>query len=58
MGGGHKQVIKIESTIFQLQNKWVIGCEMYSLGDIVNNYVISLYSDTWWLDLWWSLWNV
>ena len=53
MGGGHKQVIKIESTVFQLQNKWVIGCEMYSLGDIVNNYVISLYSDTWW-----SLWNV
>ena len=32
-------------------------CEMGSLGNRVNNYIISLYGHRWQLNLW-SLWNV
>ena len=46
---------RLRGTNFQLQNKWVT----YRVGNIVKNYVISLYSDRWQLDLsWWSIWNV
>ena len=49
---------KIRGYNLQLQNKW-FRYKMHSVGNIVNNYIISLYGDKYWLDLlWWSFWNV
>ena len=42
--GTKKQVRKLKGTNFQLQNK-CHGYEIYSVGNIVHNYVISLYGD-------------
>ena len=46
--GGHREIgegdYKVPTSSYKLNELWY---EMYSVGDTVNNYVISLYVDRW-----------
>ena len=42
--GGKEMLGRLRGTNFQLQNKWVM-CMKCTVRNIVNKYVISLYSD-------------
>ena len=45
LGRGSTQVRKTKKYKFSIVTQMSYGCEMYSAGKTVNNYVISLYDD-------------